>query len=315
MRLRFVHTCIRTYIGLASAFFIFLACTEQKSLLAMGRKRNQGKARKAAKAKAREEAEENGGNNNNQTSDGPEQVLMQRLQSGNNVPSSPFSPTINCNHGFKQIDTLTVFCLNFVKAFSNRFYDAAAKGAGANVSNCLLEATKATKDEFAEVWYDSTKMEITISLLLRIGTQYVLEDKHNYAGDCAIFARFLEQYAEVRFKQTQALINWSKIIAPDKGFCDLHTLVKFLRKRIPCKCLDEKYQEVKSIPKMGICDNLECHFPDGCVERSKLLYCSRCRCVTYCSRECQKACWTDHKLHCDKDAGLKAKFDAEQQNS
>jgi len=118
----------------------------------MGRKRNQGKARKAAKAKAREEAEENGGNNNNQTTDGPEQVLMQRLQSGNNVPSSPFSPTINCNHGFEQIvDTLTVFCLNFVKAFSNRFYDAAAKGAGANISNCLLEATKATKDEFAEV--------------------------------------------------------------------------------------------------------------------------------------------------------------------
>eukprot|EP00984_Skeletonema_dohrnii_P019371 scaffold9228_cov118-Skeletonema_dohrnii-CCMP3373.AAC.2 len=284
----------------------------------MGRKRNQGKARKAAKAKAREEAaKKNGGNDNNQTADGPEQLLMQRLQSGNdnNVPSSPFSPTINCNHGFEEIDTLTVFCLNFVNAFSSRFYDDAAKGAGVNISSCLLGATKATEDEFAEVWYDSSNMEITISLLLRIGTQYLLEDKHNYAGDYAIFARFLEQYAAVRFKQTQALINWSKIIAPDKGYCDLHTLVEFFRRRIPCKCLDEKYQEVKSIPKMGICYNPECHFPDECVERSKLLYCSRCRIVTYCSSECQKADWTKHKPNCDKDAGLKAKFDAKQQNT
>jgi len=277
----------------------------------MGRKRSQGKARKAAKAKAREAAEEERGHNNNQTTNGRQQSLadqMQQLEMIGNM--SRHDTTIKCRHGFEETETLADFSSEFILAFREAFYGVANEG-GAALSACLIAAAKATKDEFATVWNDSTNMEIAISFILRAGTIAILEDEHKSAKDCALFARFLEQYAAIQFKQTQVLINWSKVIRR----CDEHSLVKFFRRRIPCCCLDEKYQEVKSITKMGICYNPKCHFPDGCVERSKLLYCSRCRIVTYCSRECQKACWTKHKLQCDKDAGLKAKFDAEQQNS
>ena len=94
--------------------------------------------------------------------------------------------------------------------------------------------------------------------------------------------------------------------------CDLHTLVSFLRKRIPCKCMDEKYEEVKTLIKMGLCSNPDCSLPDRKAERNKILYCARCDQVGYCSRACQKAHWKEHKEDCRKIADLKAEFDSKQ---
>ena len=134
------------------------------------------------------------------------------------------------------------------------------------------------------------------------------------AWDSAIFARFLEQYAAIRFKQTQAVFNWSKIIVLTQ-IVDEHTVVKFYRRRIPCTCLDKKYVEVKSITKMGICYNLQCNFLDRMVERSKTMYCSRCRGATYCSRECQEVDWSRHKKSCNRDAAERAGFEAKKHQS
>eukprot|EP00985_Skeletonema_marinoi_P018058 scaffold10022_cov156-Skeletonema_marinoi.AAC.15 len=280
----------------------------------MGRKRNQGKARKAAKAKAREAAEEERGHNNNQTTNGRQQSLadqMQQLEMIGNM--SRHDTTIKCRHGFEQTDMrVRATCSEFVTAFRDAISDVVkCSGGGADVSICLVEATK---DEFADVWHDSTKMEIIISFLLSIGTIAMLGD-NDAAWDIAYMARFFEQYAAVEFKQTQALINWSKIfqLNPIRG--DNHTLVKFYRERIPCKCLDQKYGEVKSTAKMGICFNLQCNFPDRMVERSKTMYCSRCRGATYCSRECQEADWSGHKGICIKDAAERAEFEAKKQQS
>ena len=36
------------------------------------------------------------------------------------------------------------------------------------------------------------------------------------------------------------------------------------------------------------------------VKERKLSACSRCSCVKYCCRECQKADWPDHKHECGK---------------
>eukprot|EP00984_Skeletonema_dohrnii_P024737 scaffold13863_cov94-Skeletonema_dohrnii-CCMP3373.AAC.2 len=93
---------------------------------------------------------------------------------------------------------------------------------------------------------------------------------------------------------------------------DSHTCVKFFRRRISCRCLDKKYDEVKTISKMGVCFNEEC--PDRRVERNKTMYCSGCRCITYCSRACQKADWTAHKQECDEFVARIAKFEAEKQS-
>eukprot|EP00986_Skeletonema_menzelii_P013044 scaffold7396_cov127-Skeletonema_menzelii.AAC.7 len=88
----------------------------------------------------------------------------------------------------------------------------------------------------------------------------------------------------------------------------MHTLVSFLKKRIPCSCLDEKYKEVKSIPKIGLCCNHGCSLPFGKTERSLTECCSRCRTANYCSRKCQVAAWPGHKVECTFYADLKAKY-------
>mmetsp|Transcript_9211 Transcript_9211/g.18519 ORF Transcript_9211/g.18519 Transcript_9211/m.18519 type:complete len:114 (+) Transcript_9211:288-629(+) len=92
---------------------------------------------------------------------------------------------------------------------------------------------------------------------------------------------------------------------------DDHTLVSFYRKRITCSCLNEKYKEVKSIKKMGYCNNEKCPLPGGKVERSKMLYCTRCSVEYYCSRDCQETHWSDHREVCKKKAEENAKFEQE----
>jgi len=296
----------------------------------MGRKRNQGKARKAAKAKAREgakesnnqatnelqqslaalfeEAEEEKGSDNNQTTYERQQSLA---GCGAQMPPSDFFNT-KCKHGLDLLSNADNTCFQFVHAFEDAyFYEA--KASGANISVCLIAAEDATIDKFADVWDDSAKMEIAISFLLCTGTQYFLVGNYGCARYHATYARYLEQRIAVGLDQTQAIMNWPKLFEIYKS--DVHTLVKFFRKRIPCSCLDEKYEEVKSITKIGVCYNIKCPIPYGEVERSKTMYCSRCRCVTYCSHGCQKAHWAQHKPVCVKNTAIKAKFDAKQQNT
>ena len=270
----------------------------------MGRKRNQGKARRAAKAKAREDADKR--KENNQMANLLEQSLsaqVQQLQIGEDEEK--------CTHGLFDL-LISTDISQFMTAFYSSFRGVLKCG-GRLLQERLIGARKATMDEFAEVWHDLSKMEMAISCFLSIGTQAMLDGNHKHARDFATFTRYFEQYIAAELKQTQALMNWPKIGETYIG--DNHTLVKFYRRRISCSCLDEKYQEVKSITKMGFCYNRRCSSTPGRrVERSKAKYCSRCRCATYCSRECQEADWTKHKPNCDKRAAIKAKFVATQQN-
>eukprot|EP00984_Skeletonema_dohrnii_P029172 scaffold19566_cov132-Skeletonema_dohrnii-CCMP3373.AAC.1 len=262
----------------------------------MGRKRNQGKARKAAKAKAREEEEERIRNNNqtnrdNQTTNGQQQaseMQMQQLELGAAAISSGHD-TKKCSHGFEEMDNMFI---DLAMAFIRAVHDA--NKMGQSYLNCLIAAEDATKDEFAAVWNDSAKMEIVISFFLSMGTDSILEGNYHAAREFAIYARYFEQHIAVELHQSQAIMHWQKIKEVSiRG--DIHTLVKFHRKRIPCACLNSKYEEVKATTKMGICYNPQCNNKDGLVERSKTMYCSRCRCVAYCSRECQKAHWPMHR--------------------
>jgi hypothetical protein len=78
-------------------------------------------------------------------------------------------------------------------------------------------------------------------------------------------------------------------------------------------CLDEKYKEVKSITKMGVCCNPKCSLPGRKVERKGMLHCIRCRLHYYCSRECQEADWPVHKKLCDTYVDRQEELEAKQQ--
>ena len=245
----------------------------------MGRKRNQGKARKAAKEKAREEKAID--------------LVAKRMQQ------------LPCRHGAELLSLKELRnCVEFVLLFTDRFY-----ACGPQLPKRLSEAKNATWDEYADVWEDSTKLEIMITYLLCDGTEAILSDKRlDRARICATIARYFEQHIAVILKQTQALPNLPKL--EDTYKADEHTLVNFFRRRIPCCCLDVRHEDVKSITKMGHCYNPQCSIPGRRMERSKTKYCSRCRNITYCSRECQEAIWSRHKSSCDHFAAMKAEFDA-----
>ena len=263
----------------------------------MGRKRNQGKARRAAKVKAREEADVRRGNNN-QTGNSPEQSLSaQRRQ----FPS--------CRHGYDGSITREIL---FVEAFNSSFHEAAGFR-DRSISQCLLDTRKATWTEFTHVWMDLIKIKFAMSCFLCMGTDAILAGQNHVAArDFATIARFFDQHIAVELHQAQALYNWIKV--EEMYHADEHTLVSFFRHRIPCSCLDEKYEEVKHITKVASCYNPECKIPHRKVERSITKYCSRCRCVTYCSRECQVADWSRHKQSsCDTNAAIIAQFEAKRQ--
>ena len=291
----------------------------------MGRKRNQGKARKAAKAKSREEEVVQAAQQGASASDNERQHQLPEAEEQEQESSitnellfefgdqvqhiiSPPSEII-CTHGFTPHSEYEHICVEFIGTFSREFFERSGRN---SLAGRLEDAENATLDKFADVWNDYVKMKIVMSLYLFNGTQDVLENNYDNANQHATFARFFEQHIAVVLEQSQALVNWPKV--NDIYDADEHTLVKFFRERIPCSCLDEKYEEVKHITKMGFCYNPQCSIPGRSVKRSKAKYCSRCRCVTYCSRECQVADWSSHKPDCDNGAAIITEFEAKQLN-
>ena len=283
----------------------------------MGRKRNQGKARKAAKAKARaEEAQERGSNSHMTTTIDEHGTVFNCMPI--NLPAIPGSEGEKCLHGAYSLPPPELYYPSgsflFLHAFRGEFDEATKRTKSIEkcliVMNCLWEAHSATKDIYAEVWQNSVEMILAKSFLLRMGAEAILVGKYDEARDHAAVARFFEQYIAVMLKQAEAVFNWTKMNETYQA--DLHTLVKFFRHRIPCSCLDEKYEEVKHITKVGFCYNPKCKFDctGGGMERSITKYCSRCRWLTYCSRECQVADWKRHKPDCDKCAAIIAEFEA-----
>jgi hypothetical protein len=108
----------------------------------------------------------------------------------------------------------------------------------------------------------------------------------------AFIANHLEQIIEIKLSKTKDVVVDTTKLA-ELIDADEHTLVSYFRK--PCSCLDQKYAEVKSIKNLGWCNNTTCSRPDGMVERSTMLSCTRCRQAYYCSQECQAQDWRFHK--------------------
>ena len=264
----------------------------------VSRKKAKGKARRAAKQEqAKEEASDAvAAAEANQQQGEPLEAQMERLQIN--------STAINCSHGLDSLSPDdTKICLDFINAFLTVYsYNAG----GDKLGEMLVGACKAAAEKHPDVY--SSKLESVVPILLHYGTQCILEGDNHTATFYASFARYFEERIAVDVHETKATINWAKIFEL-KG-ADDHTLVKYYRKRIPCSCLDEKYNEVKSVTKMGRCYNSTCGLFNRMAERCKMFYCTRCGDVNYCSIECQKADWRGHKKICDYTVELKAAFDS-----
>ena len=260
------------------------------------RKKAKGKARKAAKeAKAKEEESRAVGEvaaNQRRVQEKSVEELMQRLRI-----SAP-SPTM-CRHGCPPISTGDEkICLEFINAFI-----ATAVGSRGNLRDGFCTALEASD---ADVY--SSQLDAVISIILAKGTQMILDE-----GDKVItrfYASLARYFEDLGLHKTRAAPNFTKVY--DLYNADDHTLVSYYRKRISCSCLDKKYKEVKSIKKMGCCFNPNCSQPGGMVERSKMFSCTQCSMANYCSIECQRADWKEHRVQCYEAVKMKAAFDSNQ---
>ncbi len=237
-----------------------------------------------------------------------------------------------CDHGFVALpDSLGMFppkpleeeerwCAEFTDSFMSEFMSTKESCIG----DRFLIAVEATKSAYFGVWNDPQTMQQKRIYNLAKGVDAILEKRLDDARQSAILASFLEQYRAAfiskidfevfsswkqfnlhnamrggtRIHKDDPAWNWSKISELSNDDCDEHTIVSFFRKRVPCKCLDRRYKEVKSIVKMGTCCNPSCPLQDRKVECSKLLYCSKCFTASFCSSKCQKAAWPKHKEQC-----------------
>ena len=135
---------------------------------------------------------------------------------------------------------------------------------------------------------------MVISHLTNVGTKHVILGDYAEARNTAYLANSFEQF--IGFIQN----GWVPNLTTCKELlqADEHSLVRFFQKRIPCDCLDEKYANVKCIPKMGLCDNVKCGLTGRIAVRSEMLCCSRCKKANYCSTKCQEKDWKRHKEWC-----------------
>ena len=194
-----------------------------------------------------------------------------------------------CNHGYVSGEYHFIVDVFFV-AFLSGFH------AGKGLVESMEAAHKILSDKYPEIYHDSSKLKLVVSSFLSEGTHSVLVGDFSGARIYAFLAFHLQDYHAIFVDKSKVIFDEVKHIELQKA--DEHTLVKYLRKNIPCSCLDEKYKEVKSITKLGLCCNLECSLPNRMAERSAMLCCTGCRIANYCSRECQKAAWPGHKQKC-----------------
>ncbi len=268
----------------------------------VSRKKAKGKARRAVKEAKAEEAQEGAQEQK------ALEAQLQRLTINNLVRESG-----DCSHGFEVEGRDLKLCLDFIKAFRGG-YDAKWDSGDHSIMSCLNAGVAAIEkeDKLAAMWNDAAGMKKLVSYVVWEGTHCILVGDPQDAGLSASHVFFFEQNIAVRIEKTKPMvISWHG--AAELQNSDLHTLVKFFRKRIPCKCLDLMYKRVKSVTKMGLCSNVECFLSGKKVAQSEMFYCDRCREACYCSVECQTAHWPRHKKWCKRVACERAEFYAKQQ--
>eukprot|EP00984_Skeletonema_dohrnii_P030657 scaffold22323_cov164-Skeletonema_dohrnii-CCMP3373.AAC.1 len=149
-------------------------CQEHHLLLSRmaSRKRSQGKARKTRQAQAASVVE-----------------AATRVQLDVNHPQEQrdeVETTCTCDHGYIPIEDGHI-CRKLIDACLR-----AADDARARCENALVAATKATMQDYAEVFQDPDRLQMVISHFLMIGTNCILEGSNDDARWSASFAKYFQ---------------------------------------------------------------------------------------------------------------------------
>mmetsp|Transcript_15598 Transcript_15598/g.23131 ORF Transcript_15598/g.23131 Transcript_15598/m.23131 type:complete len:262 (+) Transcript_15598:57-842(+) len=189
-------------------------------------------------------------------------------------------------------------CNKFIGGVFRIFVESTKSGDTAGLA--VSEAVSFTRDKFPNVWSDSASLEWIAAAFISLGTFTNITEGDVFLCAAAMgFSESLKQHVAFYHVGSQPLMYTAKI--DDLLWAEERRTISYLKKRIPCKCLNEKYKAVRSLPKMYTCCNItSCSLPDNSVNLSAMMSCGGCRRIHYCSEECQSANWEEHRDVCKK---------------
>ena len=179
------------------------------------------------------------------------------------------------------------------------FFDKATSFAGNNpVDVCFGPLVR-----FPEVRKQESERSLAMNLLLRFvrnafvhdsvveGEKWFHNDLENEVAICCMIdaLEIFGTYSDLAVAKRRADKMVHRLV-----FGNRRGDVKFVAKRLPCACLKELHRAARTkVAKVTGCIYCQKPFP-----RSQMCVCSGCMITEYCSKECQRADWKDHKQFC-----------------
>jgi len=151
-------------------------------------------------------------------------------------------------------------------------------------------------DEYKPNIKDRDECDKVVVCLASLGTNYLLSNyklRDVMAGLVAHTALYLEARSSEDSPDGNRLDFFAK--ERDLWHDPEQEATIIFHKQNDCNRLKGKYQQAKTLTKLGNCRS--CH---QSFKRKQLLLCTRCKILQYCSAECQRADWPSHKDWCNQ---------------
>ena len=224
-----------------------------------------------------------------------EPTILRNNDASNNVAASSCEHTLAVLPRIPQVSP----AVSFMNCLANEgFFDKATRFTGDSVVLCFQSLWC-----FPDVRDKESERSLATNLLLRYVRNVLVHDSaiegENWFHDRAqnqvvicIMVNLLElfgTYSDWNVVEMRAIRMNNKLAGGNR-----RDLVKFVAKRLPCTCLKKLHSAVREkVAKRGACMGSGKFYP-----RSQLRVCTGCRYINYCSRECQRAHWPNHKGGC-----------------
>eukprot|EP00985_Skeletonema_marinoi_P033619 scaffold41749_cov212-Skeletonema_marinoi.AAC.3 len=237
----------------------------------VSRKKAKGKARKEAKVKAN----------------------VEECAAFKPFSSLQFNKS-SCTHGWTHDEYAENHdCHKFVVAVLEEFRRTKT------VSDTFHAANDATLEKYPNIWKDPT--QLVASAFVSIGVEVLVQGDNNdgrrfLVVSSVTFSEWIHQHVAFELHKSVPAMYSARL--NELLHADNRRIISYLRKRIPCSCLNVHYNVVKHLPKKGVCCFPDCSHPSRKVELSKMWSCGSCRREHYCSETCQAAEWSCHREDC-----------------